>query len=185
MNLDALSALGDTLPADVPKPESPKLRPEDIVSEGKVKEEKGVRVGERDDALPPEYRFKEEDPKKLPASKPEVRPGHIFFHLSIIIKTLIGGTLCSAGILLSTMDDKTALEMLSSDFSAAPKPAAPVTSSAATTKLETPALDSKPLKVVKKTKRTQTDHFYSLKRIFSIKMRHACCLTLTERSLTL
>ncbi|XP_028261247.1 calpastatin isoform X7 [Parambassis ranga] len=71
MSLDALSALGDTLPADAPKPESPKLKPKDIVSEGKVKEKKGVRVGERDDTLPPDYRFNKEELKKLPAPKPE------------------------------------------------------------------------------------------------------------------
>ncbi|CAF89862.1 unnamed protein product, partial [Tetraodon nigroviridis] len=71
MSLDALSALCDTLPEDAPKPESPKLRPEDVVSEDKLKKEKGVRVGERDDTLPPDYRFKEEELKKLPAPKPE------------------------------------------------------------------------------------------------------------------
>ncbi|XP_029990654.1 calpastatin isoform X5 [Sphaeramia orbicularis] len=75
MSLDALSALGDTLAADEPKPEPPKLRPEDIVSEDKLKKEKGVRVGERDDTLPPEYRFNEEELKKLPAPKPEPTMG--------------------------------------------------------------------------------------------------------------
>ncbi|XP_046881521.1 calpastatin isoform X9 [Hypomesus transpacificus] len=71
MSLDALSALGDTLAAAEPAPEPPKLRPEDMVSEGKLKKEKGVRVGERDDTLPPEYRFKDDKHKDLPAPKPE------------------------------------------------------------------------------------------------------------------
>ncbi|KAM6927927.1 calpastatin [Xenentodon cancila] len=71
MSLDALSALGDTLAADEPKPEAPELRPEDIVAEGKLKKEKGVLVGEREDTLPPDYRFKKEDLKKLPPPKPE------------------------------------------------------------------------------------------------------------------
>ncbi|XP_072238734.1 calpastatin isoform X2 [Leuresthes tenuis] len=75
LSLDALSALGDTLPTDAPKPELPKLRPEDIVSEGKFKKEKGVRVGEKDDTLPPDYRFNEEELKKLPAPKPEPTMG--------------------------------------------------------------------------------------------------------------
>ncbi|XP_023283679.1 calpastatin isoform X19 [Seriola lalandi dorsalis] len=75
LSLDALSALSDTLPADVPKPESPKLRPEDIVSEGKFKKEKGVRVGEREDTLPPDYRFNKEELMKLAPPKPEPSMG--------------------------------------------------------------------------------------------------------------
>ncbi|XP_075993018.1 calpastatin isoform X10 [Genypterus blacodes] len=71
MSLDALSALGDTLAEATPKPELPKLRPEDIVHEGKVVEEEGVLVGERDDTLPPEYRFTEDKLKDLPAPQPE------------------------------------------------------------------------------------------------------------------
>ncbi|KAM9799230.1 calpastatin isoform 7-T7 [Syngnathus typhle] len=71
MALDALSALSDTLPKDAPRPEAPKLRPEDIVSEKKHKEEDAVLVGEREDSIAPKYRFNEEELKKLPAPKPE------------------------------------------------------------------------------------------------------------------
>lgn len=48
------------------------------------------------------------------------------------------------------MDDLTALDLLSSDFSAAPKAPAPAASSAATTKLQPPVLDAEPLKVAQK-----------------------------------
>ncbi|XP_028432824.1 calpastatin isoform X12 [Perca flavescens] len=71
LSLDALSALSDTLPVDQPKPELPKLRPEDIVSEDKLKKEKGVFVGEREDSLPPQYRFNKDGLKNLPAPTPE------------------------------------------------------------------------------------------------------------------
>lgn len=48
----------------------------------------------------------------------------------------------------NTMDDNKALDLLSSDFSAAlPPSAAPVTAAADTVKLEPPVLDSEPLKV--------------------------------------
>ncbi|GAA6066033.1 calpastatin isoform X1 [Tachysurus ichikawai] len=66
MALDALDALGDTLPEAKQTPMSPILRPEEIVNEAKLKSEKGVRVGERDDTLPPDYRFPKTDPKTQP-----------------------------------------------------------------------------------------------------------------------
>lgn len=75
MSLDALSALSDTLPEDKPKPEPAAVKPEDIVTVGKIEEEKGVRVGERDDTLPPDYRFNKEELEKLPAPKPEPTMG--------------------------------------------------------------------------------------------------------------
>ncbi|KAF4077100.1 hypothetical protein AMELA_G00204280 [Ameiurus melas] len=72
MSLDALDALGGMLPDAKPVPESPKLRPEDIVDEAKLKSEKGVFVGEREDSLPPDYRFPKDDPKaKPPPAKKE------------------------------------------------------------------------------------------------------------------
>ncbi|KAJ7999700.1 hypothetical protein DPEC_G00197130 [Dallia pectoralis] len=71
MSLDALDALGDTLGAPEPVPESPKIRPEDIVKEKSLTADKGVFVGEREDTLPPEYRFTGEKHKDLPLPKPE------------------------------------------------------------------------------------------------------------------
>ncbi|XP_071192565.1 calpastatin isoform X14 [Salvelinus alpinus] len=71
MSLDALSALGDSLPALEPAPEPPKIRHEDIVTEGKLTSKKGVFVGERDDTLPPKYRLTENKVKDLPPLKPE------------------------------------------------------------------------------------------------------------------
>uniref|UniRef100_A0A9J7ZH15 Calpastatin n=1 Tax=Cyprinus carpio carpio TaxID=630221 RepID=A0A9J7ZH15_CYPCA len=71
MSLDALSALGDTLGAPEPPKELPELKPGQIVEEKKQTSEKGVRVGEREDTLPPDYRFSEEELMKYPPPKKE------------------------------------------------------------------------------------------------------------------
>ncbi|XP_047188491.1 calpastatin isoform X36 [Scophthalmus maximus] len=123
LSLDALSALGDTLAADVPKPESPKLRPEDIVSEDKLKKEKGVRVGEREDSLPPEYRFNKEKLPKLPAPKPEPTMGtgdalDILsgdFMTSSVAPAVQAPVVCCPPA-QSKVEDLSALDVLSGDF---------------------------------------------------------------------
>uniref|UniRef100_A0A9J8C440 Calpastatin n=1 Tax=Cyprinus carpio carpio TaxID=630221 RepID=A0A9J8C440_CYPCA len=71
MSLDALSALGDTLGAPEPPKKLPELKPGQIVDEKKWTSEKGVRVGEREDTLPPGYRFSEEELMKYPPPEKE------------------------------------------------------------------------------------------------------------------
>uniref|UniRef100_A0A673LRA1 Calpastatin n=1 Tax=Sinocyclocheilus rhinocerous TaxID=307959 RepID=A0A673LRA1_9TELE len=71
MSLDALSALGDTLGAPEPPKKLPELKPVQIVDEKKWTSEKGVRVGEREDTLPPDYRFSEEELMKYPPPEKE------------------------------------------------------------------------------------------------------------------
>lgn len=100
----ALDALSDTLTDIKGAPEPAPVPPKDVVKEKNIVEEKVSKPGERDDTLPPEYRFTEEERKAFVAAKQkDVKPKQI------------------------SIDDTTALDMLSSDFSAVPlvKPSAP------------------------------------------------------------
>ncbi|XP_071372641.1 calpastatin isoform X11 [Centroberyx affinis] len=121
---DALEALSDTLMDITPAPEPTPMPVKDIVKEKKVVEERLIKMGERDDSLPPEYRPTEEDRKAMAEAKAKA----------------------AKAPKKKSMDDTAALDLLSSDFSAAPKPAAPAASCAATTQLVPPVLDSEPLK---------------------------------------
>uniref|UniRef100_A0A3B5AU15 Calpastatin n=1 Tax=Stegastes partitus TaxID=144197 RepID=A0A3B5AU15_9TELE len=112
MSLDALSSLGDLLPTDAPKPKAPE--------EGKHKKEEGVLVGERDDTLPPDYRFNREALEKLPAPKPEptIGTGEALDFLSDALTTPLATS--------ASLD--TALDALAGDF--IPSTAASAVSSA-------------------------------------------------------
>ncbi|KAL0977791.1 hypothetical protein UPYG_G00161220 [Umbra pygmaea] len=112
--VDALNMLSDTLMDISPAPEpTVPIAAKDIVKEKKIKEEKVIKMGERDDTLPPGYRPSKEDHKPTADAKAhhDVKPKQ------------------------PSMDDTTALDLLSGDFS---MPAAQDTACAAKTTKQTP-----------------------------------------------
>ncbi|KAM8757845.1 calpastatin isoform 4-T4 [Acanthopagrus schlegelii] len=171
MPLDALSALGDSLPADAPRPKLPEVKPEDMVSEGKHKKEKGVLVGERDDTIHPNYRFDEEKLKKLPAPKPEptLAPGEALDFLSGDLMTSSAAPSVQAPVVTPSappaqtkVEDLSALDLLSGDFVAPTKASgvqAPVPPS---TKKKTPEKTVCPSSVDVAPAKPKTDDSMSL-----------------------
>ncbi|XP_031682012.1 calpastatin isoform X31 [Oncorhynchus kisutch] len=147
MSLDALSALGDTLAAPEPAPEPPKIRPEDIVTEGKLTEMEAVLVGERDDTLPPEYRFTEDKGKDLPPPKiePSMDSGEALdilsgdFMSSSVAPTVQAPVLCPPARPTQATDDF-ALDALAGEFVA--PTVAPAVKSAANRQLSTGTVDA-------------------------------------------
>ncbi|XP_078104101.1 calpastatin isoform X13 [Sander vitreus] len=139
LSLDALSALGDTLPVDKPKPELPKLRPEDIVSEDKHKKEKGVFVGEREDSIAPKYRFNKDELKNLPTSKPEptMDTGEALDLLSEGFMTSSSAPAVHTAPAKTKVEDLSALDLLSGDF-VAPTKASGVQAEGGTSAKKTP-----------------------------------------------
>ncbi|XP_041093430.1 calpastatin-like isoform X16 [Polyodon spathula] len=119
MSLDALDALGDTLGVAEVEPQAPKPLPKDIIQESLTAEKYKGRVGEREDSLPPNYRFggtNKDTP--IPKAKEEDK---------------------------TPMDDMAALDALAGDFvSSAPSPnvhSAPAPS-AATPKTQQTSMDN-------------------------------------------
>ncbi|NP_001118117.1 calpastatin [Oncorhynchus mykiss] len=147
MSLDALSALGDTLAAPEPAPEPPKIRPEDIVTEGKLTEMEAVLVGERDDTLPPEYRFTEDKGKDLPPPKiePSMDSGEALdilsgdFMSSSVAPTVQAPVLCPPARPTQATDDF-ALDALAGEF--VTPAVAPAVKSAANRQLSTGTVDA-------------------------------------------
>uniref|UniRef100_A0A671MQH3 Calpastatin n=1 Tax=Sinocyclocheilus anshuiensis TaxID=1608454 RepID=A0A671MQH3_9TELE len=146
MSLDALSALGDTLGAPEPPKKLPELKPGQIVDEKKWTSEKGVRVGEREDTLPPDYRFSEEELMKYPP--PEKEPS---LNTDDALDFLSGGfTEPAAAPVVKApvppaqpkVDELSALDALAGDF-VAPAQSVPKVSSGAlkTGPLQTPQND--------------------------------------------
>lgn len=95
-------------------------------------------VGEREETLPPGYRFNEEELKKLPAPKPEVSLGQVHFKALRVEQRkseVLDIDLQYLPLLLQpTMGTGEALDILSGDFmtsSAAPAVQAPVVASSA------------------------------------------------------
>ncbi|XP_034539969.1 calpastatin isoform X7 [Notolabrus celidotus] len=122
---NALDALSNTLKDIKPTPQPAPVPVKDMVKEKKAVEEKLIKMGERDDTLPPEYRLTEEELKKMAEEKAKA----------------------DAAPKEKPMDDLTALDLLSSDFSLTPQPNVPVVCYAAETKkMEPPVLDLEPLK---------------------------------------
>ncbi|XP_073727528.1 calpastatin isoform X9 [Misgurnus anguillicaudatus] len=147
---DALSELGDMLGEPEPPKKQPELNPKDIIDENKIKSEKGIRVGEREDSLPPAYRFSEEDLKKHPPppKEPSIGTDDALDILSGDFTTPAAAPVVKAGVPpkapaqekktagapgkakdVPKVDELSALDALAGDFVAPPQAAHKVSSS--------------------------------------------------------
>ncbi|XP_018615620.2 calpastatin-like isoform X1 [Scleropages formosus] len=147
MPLSALSALGETLPAPESVLKPCKISPAAIIEEGSLKASTAIRVGEREDSLPPKYRTPKETvpqppaPDKMPPSMDSAGALDI---LSGDFKSPEGlpdhqtcGNTPKASNERPSMDSAEALNILSGDFKhpVNPPPDQPSLVSASTHKL--------------------------------------------------
>ncbi|XP_051875776.1 calpastatin isoform X11 [Pristis pectinata] len=122
---DAFDLLADTLPSEAPDNSAPKYTGP-AVKEPDVTKKKGERVGERDDTIPPDYRFKEQpDPKD---------------------KGNLAPSFTGPGAKPKVMTESDVLESLSADF--VQSSAAPISKCSATTSQSaaSPSMQEAPLK---------------------------------------
>ncbi|MGH0174246.1 UNVERIFIED_CONTAM: hypothetical protein FKN15_008439 [Acipenser sinensis] len=116
MSLDALDALGDTLGVAEVEPEAPKPLPKDIVQENLTAEKYKGRVGEREDSLPPNYRFGGTTPMDDMAALDALSGDFVSPATSLNVHSAPAPSAATPKPQQTPMDNTSALDALAGDF---------------------------------------------------------------------